>query len=78
MSLIEFDIGGNFKELGVLKEGIIMGYGCLPPKTTNLVFKQSGTQNIQGINRNNQLLDCIGFSCIQQHVRSKHNKMQMV
>ena len=46
MFFVVFDIesleGQIVKELGVFKDGIVMGYSFLP-KTTNLLFKQTGT-----------------------------------
>ena len=50
MSLVVFDIecleGKFVKELGVFKDGIVLGYSFLHPKTINLLFKQNGTLKI--------------------------------
>ena len=50
MSLVVFDIecleGKIVKELGVFKDGIVLGYSFLPPKDINLLFKQNGTLKI--------------------------------
>ena len=50
MSLVVFDIecleGKIVKELGVFKDGIVLGYGFLPPKDYKPIFKQNGTLKI--------------------------------
>ena len=38
--------GKIIKELGVFKDGIVLGYSFLRPKTINRLFKQSGTLKI--------------------------------
>ena len=50
MSLVVFDIecleGKIVKELGVFKDGIVLGYSFIPPKDYKLLFKQNGTLKI--------------------------------
>ena len=69
MSLVVFDIerleGKIVKELGVFKDGIVLGYSFLPPKDYKPTFQAKGnTKNLHGINWNNGKLEYTELSSI--------------
>ena len=73
MSLVVFDIecleGKIVKELGVFKDGIVLGYSFLPPKDYKPTFQAKwNTKNLHGINWNNGKLEYTELSSIiHQH-----------
>ena len=73
MSLVVFDIdcleGKIVKELGVFKDGIVLGYSFLPPKDYKPTFQAKwNTKNLHGINWNNEKLEYTELSSIiHQH-----------
>ena len=73
MSLVVFDIecleGKNVKELGVFKDGIVLGYSFLPPKHYKPTFQAKwNTENLHGIYWNHGKLEYTELSSIiHQH-----------
>ena len=73
MSLVEFDIecleGKIVKELGVFKDGIVLGYSFLPPKDYKPAFQAKwNKKNLNGIKWNSGKLEYTEFSSIiHQH-----------
>ena len=73
MSLVVFDMecleGKIVKELGVFKDGIVLGYSFLPPKDYKPTFQAKwNTKNLHGINWNNGKLEYTELSSIiHQH-----------
>ena len=73
MSLVVFDIecleGKIVKELGVFKDGIVLGYSFLPPKDYKPTFQAKwNTKNLHVINWNNGKLEYTELSSIiHQH-----------
>ena len=73
MCLVAFDIecmeGKIVKELGVFKEGIVLGYKFLPPKDYKPTFQADrSTKYLNGINWNNGKLEYTELSSINhQH-----------
>ena len=69
MSLVVFDIEWLerkiVKELGVFKDGIVLGYTFLPPKDYKSTFQaKRNTKNLHGINWNNGKLEYTELSSI--------------
>ena len=61
--------GQNCQELGVFKDGIVLGYIFLPPKDYKTNFKAKwNTKNFNGINWNNGKLEYTELTSINhQH-----------
>ena len=72
MSLVVFDIecleGKIVKELGVFKDGIVLGFSFLPPKDYQPTFQARwNTKNSHGINWSSGKLEYIELSSIIYH-----------
>ena len=73
MTLVVFDIecleGTVVKELGIFKDGIVLGYAFLPPNDYKPTFQAKwNTKNLHGINWNNGKVDYSDLpTIIHQH-----------
>ena len=73
MTLVVFDIecleGTVVKELGIFKDGIVLGYTFLPPNDYKPTFQAKwNTKNLHGINWNNGKVDYSDLpTIIHQH-----------